>query len=84
MGEYPGVKDNWMGTISSQGQSLLSLDISYSDVTDSGLVLLKDCSNVQDLTFNYCDHISDHGLEHLSGKYLVAINLIFHDNISLK
>ncbi|RRT82409.1 hypothetical protein B296_00020076 [Ensete ventricosum] len=70
LGEYPGVKDGWMGIISSQGQSLLSLDISCSDVTDSGLCLLKNCSNIQSLKCNYCDQISDCGLEHISGKYL--------------
>ncbi|RWW71256.1 hypothetical protein BHE74_00021013 [Ensete ventricosum] len=70
LGEYPGVKDGWMGIVSSQGQSLLSLDISCSDVTDSGLCLLKNCSNIQSLKCNYCDQISDCGLEHISGKYL--------------
>lgn len=67
MGEYPGVKDSWMDVISSQGSSLLSVDLSDSDVTDTGLALLKDCSNLQALTFNYCDQISEHGLKHISG-----------------
>ncbi|KAI5014368.1 hypothetical protein ZWY2020_055758 [Hordeum vulgare] len=65
--EYPGVKDAWMEVIASQGQSLLSVDISCSDVTDSGLNLLKDCSNMQSLACNYCDQISEHGLKTVSG-----------------
>ncbi|KAM3388045.1 hypothetical protein ACQJBY_010688 [Aegilops geniculata] len=65
--EYPGVKDAWMEVIASQGQSLLSVDISCSDVTDSGLNLLKDCSNMQSLACNYCDRISEHGLKTVSG-----------------
>lgn len=56
-----------MAAISSQGSSLLSVDLSDSDVTDAGLGLLKDCSNLQALTLNYCDRISDHGLKHISG-----------------
>ncbi|KAJ0965929.1 hypothetical protein J5N97_027067 [Dioscorea zingiberensis] len=67
LGEYPGVKDSWMDIISSQGQSLLSLDVSYSDITDSGLSHLKDCSNLQNFTFNFSDQISCHGLEFMSG-----------------
>lgn len=41
-------------------------------MTDSGLALLKSCSNLQALTFNYCDHISQNGLRHLNGNFLVA------------
>jgi hypothetical protein len=70
LGEYPGVKDSWMDVISSQGSSLLSVDISSSDVTDSGLALLKDCSNLQAFTFNYSDQFSEHGLKHISGNIL--------------
>ncbi|XP_042491053.1 uncharacterized protein LOC122070889 [Macadamia integrifolia] len=69
LGEYPEAKECWMDVISSQGSSLLSVDLSGSDVTDSGLALLKDCTNLQALTFNYCDQISDHGLEHISGIF---------------
>ncbi|KAJ0014242.1 hypothetical protein Pint_20044 [Pistacia integerrima] len=54
LGEYPGVKDSWM-------------DLCGSDVTDTGLGLLKDCTNIQALTFNYCDKISELGLKHISG-----------------
>ena len=57
-----------MEVVASQGQSLLSVDISCSDVTDSGLNLLKDCSNMQSLACNYCDQISEHGLKTVSGK----------------
>ncbi|CAK7338568.1 unnamed protein product [Dovyalis caffra] len=67
LGECPGVTDTWMDVISSQGSSLLSVDLSESDVTDAGLSLLKDCSNLQAITLNYCNDISDHGLKHLSG-----------------
>ncbi|KAJ4957922.1 hypothetical protein NE237_025033 [Protea cynaroides] len=70
LGEYPEAKDSWMEVIASQGSSLLSVDLSGSDITDSGLVLLKDCKNLQALIFNYCDQISDHGLEHISGELL--------------
>ncbi|KAF5957174.1 hypothetical protein HYC85_004399 [Camellia sinensis] len=65
LGEYPGLKDSWMDVISSQGSSLLSVDLSGSDVTDSGLIPLKSCTNLQALNFNYCDQISDHGLAHI-------------------
>ncbi|KAG0470631.1 hypothetical protein HPP92_017331 [Vanilla planifolia] len=70
LGEYPGVKDGWMPVISSQGSSLLSLDISCSDVTDAGFLYLKECPNVQLLNLNYCDQISDHSLDSLSGKFM--------------
>lgn len=68
MGECPGVDDSWLDVISSQGSSLLSVDLSGSEVTDLGLTLLKDCKNIQALNFNFCDQISDCGLEHLSGR----------------
>ncbi|KAH7547434.1 hypothetical protein FEM48_Zijuj01G0309600 [Ziziphus jujuba var. spinosa] len=67
LGECPGVDDGWMDVITSQGSSLLSVDLSGSDVTDNGLVHLKPCTNLQALNFNYCDQISDHGLQHISG-----------------
>ncbi|CAI0388764.1 unnamed protein product [Linum tenue] len=67
LGDCPGVKDSWMDVISSQGSSLLSLDLSYSEVTDAALVGLKDCSNLQEMTLNYCESITEHGLEHISG-----------------
>jgi len=65
LGEYPGVTDAWMEVVASQGQSLLSVDISCSDVTNSGLNLLKDCSSMQSLACDYCDKISEHGLKTL-------------------
>lgn len=68
LGECPDVNDSWMDVISSQGSSLLSLDLSGSDVTDDGLIYLQDCKSLQALNFNDCDHISDHGLEHISGS----------------
>lgn len=67
LGEYPGLKDSWMDVISSQGSSLLSVDLSGSEVTDLGLIPLKSCTNLQALNFNYCDLISDIGLAHISG-----------------
>lgn len=75
MGEYPGVNDSWMDVVSSQGSSLLSVDLSVSDVTDSGLIHLKDCKNLQALNFNYCDQISDHGLEYISGSLSYSVLL---------
>ncbi|TVU29242.1 hypothetical protein EJB05_20800 [Eragrostis curvula] len=67
LGEYPGVNDAWMEVVASQRQSLLSVDISCSEVTDSGIALLRDCSNMQGLACNYCDQISEDGLDILSG-----------------
>lgn len=67
MGEYAGVDDSWMDVISSQGSSLLSVDLSASDVTDFGLTYLQDCRSLISLNLNYCDQISDHGLECISG-----------------
>jgi hypothetical protein len=62
------VKDAWMKVVASQRQSLLSVDISCSEVTDGGLALLRDCSNMQSLACNYCDQISEDGLEILPGQ----------------
>jgi hypothetical protein len=67
LGEYAGVDDSWMDVISSQGSSLLSVDLSGSDVTDFGLIYLKDCQSLISLNLNYCDQISDRGLECISG-----------------
>lgn len=76
MGEYPGLDDHWMDVISSQGSSLLSLDLSGSDVTDPGLTNLKDCKNLQALNLNYCDQITDCGLENISGKYSLSNDVL--------
>ncbi|KAH9653458.1 hypothetical protein KPL70_027406 [Citrus sinensis] len=67
LGDYPRVKDSWMDVIASQGSSLLSADLSGSAVTDTGLGCLKDCTNLEALTFNYCDRISECGLKYISG-----------------
>lgn len=69
LGEYPGVKDSWMDVIASQGLSLLCVDLCGSDVTDTGLGLLKDCTNIQALAFNCCDKISELGLKQISGDF---------------
>ncbi|XP_031283926.1 uncharacterized protein LOC116142640 [Pistacia vera] len=66
LGEYPGVNDKWMDVIASQGSSLLCVDLSGSDVSNSGLINLKDCTNLQSLNFNDCNQISDCGLGHIS------------------
>ncbi|GKV45445.1 hypothetical protein SLEP1_g52521 [Rubroshorea leprosula] len=66
LGEYPGVNDNWMGVISSQGSSLLSVNLAGSDITDSGLMCLRVCGNLQDINLNCCYQISDYGLQHIS------------------
>lgn len=76
LGGYPGTTDGWMGVICSQGSSLLSVDISGSDITDSGLVLLKDCPNLQNLIFDYCDQISDRGLENIRGISASSISAV--------
>lgn len=76
LGECPGVDDNWMDVISSQESSLLSVDLSGSDVTDNGLIHLQKCTNLQALNFNYCDRISDHGLQHISSTLLVFLCII--------
>jgi hypothetical protein len=62
------VKDAWMEVVATQRQSLLSVDISCSEVTASGIALLRDCSNMQSLACNYCDQISRDGLEILPGQ----------------
>jgi hypothetical protein len=67
IGEYPGVKDSWIEVIASQGESLLSVDVSCSDVSDCGLDMLKECPHVETLKCNYCDEISDTGFNSLSG-----------------
>lgn len=67
LGECPGVDDSWMDIISSQGQSLLSVDLSGSDVSNAGLMFLKDCLNIENLALDFCDGISDRGLAHVSG-----------------
>ncbi|KAH1238027.1 F-box/LRR-repeat protein 14 [Glycine max] len=83
LGEYDGVNDNWMGVISSQGSSLLSVDLSGSDVTDFGLTYLKDCESLISLNLNYCDQISDRGLECINGlSNLTSLSFRRNDSIS--
>jgi hypothetical protein len=79
LGEYAGVDDSWMDVISSQGSSLLSVDLSGSDVTDFGLIYLKDCQSLISLNLNYCDQISDRGLECISG--ILSIPVFFQKHI---
>jgi hypothetical protein len=67
LGEYPEVEDSWLEILATQGPSLLAVDISSSNVTDSGLSILQDCLNLQYLNLNYCEQISDAGLEYLTG-----------------
>ncbi|CAN1289997.1 F-box/LRR-repeat protein 16 [Linum perenne] len=77
LGDCPGVKDSWMDVISSQETSLLSLDISDSEITDAGLACLKDCLDLQALTLNYCEYITEHGLKHISGSLTNLTSLSF-------
>lgn len=56
-----------MDVISSQGSSLFSIHLSSSDVTDVGLSQLKNCSNLQALSLDNFDNISEHGLNQLVG-----------------
>lgn len=81
MGEYAGVNDSWMDVISSQGSSLLSVDLSGSDVTDFGLTYLKDCQSLISLNLNYCDQISDHGLECISGILTFPICIFVMESV---
>ena len=76
MGEYPGVIDSWMQTISSQGTSVLSVDLSGSDVTDYGMTYLKDCTNLLALNLNHCDQISEHGLGYINGSLSFSASLL--------
>ena len=71
------MKDAWMEVVASQRKSLLLVDISCSEVTDSGIDLLRDCSSIQSLACNYCDQISEHGLAMLSGqsRFLLGFHL---------
>ncbi|KAG5569479.1 hypothetical protein H5410_059245 [Solanum commersonii] len=66
MGEYNGVKDNWMDVFSSQGSSLLSVYIFGSKVTDFGFSLLRNCPNLQVLSFDCCDRISEQRIKQVS------------------
>ncbi|KAH7688558.1 RNI-like protein [Dioscorea alata] len=75
LGGYPGVRDVWMNVIASQGKFLESLDISCSNVTDHGLVLLKNCFNLKKLALNYCYQISDRGLRFMSKGIEAFTNL---------
>ncbi|CAK8531987.1 unnamed protein product [Lathyrus sativus] len=85
LGEYAGVDDSWMDVISSQGSSLLSVDLSGSDITNFGLTYLKDCQSLISLNLNYCDQISDHGLDYISGlSNLTCFSFRRNDSISSK
>ena len=70
-----------MDVISSQGSSLLSVDLTGSEISDSGLIYLKDCTDLQALNLNYCDQISDRGLQHISGNLLM---LYYSDIVKCK
>ncbi|KAK3411095.1 hypothetical protein EUGRSUZ_J03087 [Eucalyptus grandis] len=85
LGEYPGVDDKWLDVISSQGSSLLSVDLSGSEVSNDGVTLLKDCANLQSLNFNCCKKISDPGVQHLSGlSNLTTLSFRRNDEITRK
>lgn len=70
------MNDAWIDVISSQGSSVLSVDLSGSEVTDGGLMNLRNCANLQSLNLNFCEHISDRGLGHIGGIYPIIFNLI--------
>lgn len=72
-GQYKGVKDNWMDVFSSQGSSLLSVYIFGSEVTDYGFSLLQNCPNLQALSFDCCDCISEQGIKQVSGNYFCSL-----------
>nr|GEV09571.1 retrovirus-related Pol polyprotein from transposon TNT 1-94 [Tanacetum cinerariifolium] len=73
LGEYPGVDDNWLGVVLSQGLSLLSVDLSGYEITDIGLCHVKDCKNVENLNLNFCDKISDVCVGCISGLHKLAL-----------
>ncbi|CAI0422489.1 unnamed protein product [Linum tenue] len=74
--DYPGVNDYWMDVISSQGMSLLSLDVSGSNVTDSGFSYLRVCKNLESLGLDYCERLSDLGLKEIGGlSKLESLNI---------
>lgn len=75
--DNPLVEDSWMEVIGSQGESLLSLDVSSSTITDAGLTFLETCTNLETLALNFCDHISDVGLMSLSGITFIHWNSQF-------
>lgn len=81
MGECTQVKDNWMDVISSQGSSLLSAYIAGTEVTDIGLSLLRNCSNLQALGLDCCDKISDGDIKHITGIYCLISDDISHINL---
>ena len=56
--------------ISSQGSSLVFAVLSSSDVTDYGLLHIKECKNVEALNLNFCEHISDVGIGCIIGNLL--------------
>ncbi|KAF3663056.1 hypothetical protein FXO38_10822 [Capsicum annuum] len=65
--------DKWMDVIYSQGSSLLSVYISSTKVTDFGLSLLRNCSNLQALGLDCCDKISARGIKHIDGNYCYSV-----------
>ena len=67
LGEYIGVDDTWLKVIGSQGLSLLAVDVSSSAISDIGLAFIQQCRNLEILHLNYCDNISDGGLDYLPG-----------------
>ena len=67
LGEYFGVDDTWLKVIGSQGPSLLAVDVSSSAISDTGLAFIQQCRNLEILNLNYCDNISEGGLDYLPG-----------------
>ncbi|CAI0422486.1 unnamed protein product [Linum tenue] len=78
--DYPGVNDYWMDVISSQGMSLLSLDVSGSNVTDSGFSYLRVCKNLESLGLDYCERLSDLGLKEIGEGFSNLTSLSFRRN----
>ncbi|KAM0850155.1 hypothetical protein ACQ4PT_053266 [Festuca glaucescens] len=69
LGEYPGVNDAWMEVVASQRQSLLSVDISCSEVTGF--------SNLTSLSFKRSDGVTAEGMR-------VFANLVNLVNLDLE
>lgn len=77
LGGYFGVDDSWLKVIGDQGSSLLAVDVSSSSISDIGLAFIQQCRNLEMLNLNYCDGISERGLDCFAGYYLVICSVCY-------
>nr|KAJ0200045.1 hypothetical protein LSAT_V11C600322840 [Lactuca sativa] len=74
-----------IGVTRKQGSSLVFAVLSSSDVTDYGLLHIKECKNVEALNLNFCEHISDVGIGCIIGlSNLTSVSLKRNTNINAK